>query len=59
MPNNDVNEQKRKIYQKPEMTIIDLAADEVLAAGCKTTTTSGAPGIPLCFTGGGCAGIGS
>jgi hypothetical protein len=59
MPNNDVNEQKRKIYQKPELTIIDLAAEEVLAGGCKTPTTMAAPGNPFCVLTGGCAGIGS
>ncbi|MCU0600576.1 MAG: hypothetical protein MUE70_15120 [Desulfobacterales bacterium] len=30
---------KKKPYQKPEINIIDLAADEVLALGCKTPTT--------------------
>jgi hypothetical protein len=59
MPNNDVNERKRKIYQKPEITIIDLAADEVLAGGCKTVSTTAAPGTPFCVAMGGCASIGS
>jgi hypothetical protein len=30
---------KKKPYQKPEIKIIDLVADEVLAIGCKTPTT--------------------
>ena len=33
---------KKKIYQKPELKIIDLAADEVLGVGCKTSSTAAA-----------------
>ena len=59
MPTNDLDEPKRKIYQKPEITIIDLAADEVLATGCKTAVTTAAPGTPFCVAMGGCSVIGS
>ena len=31
--------QKRKAYEKPNIRVIELAADEVLAAGCKMSTT--------------------
>ena len=55
----DENKAQKKDYQKPEVTIIDLAADEVLATGCKTASTSAAPGTPLCVAVGGCATIGS
>jgi hypothetical protein len=59
MSTNDLDEPKRKIYQKPEITIIDLAADEVLATGCKAVSTPAAPGTPFCVAMGGCATIGS
>jgi hypothetical protein len=32
---------EKKIYQKPEIKVIDLAAEEVLAVGCKTATRPG------------------
>ncbi len=30
-------EEKKKTYEKPRLRIIELAAEEVLAAGCKLT----------------------
>ena len=29
-------EKEKKIYEKPELRIIELAAEEVLSVGCKT-----------------------
>jgi hypothetical protein len=58
MTTDEIQKQKKN-YQKPEVTVIDLAADEVLAAGCKSATTAAAPGTPLCVDFGGCAVIGS
>ena len=47
-----------KTYEKPQLRIIELAAEEVLAAGCKTASGGSAVGgVPPCFTRP-CAGIG-
>ncbi|MGC2064325.1 MAG: hypothetical protein WA610_15245 [Thermodesulfovibrionales bacterium] len=54
------NEQNSKIaYEKPRLSIIELAAEEVLAAGCKTVSGGGSLpiAVPCNFTG--CAGLGS
>lgn len=58
MTTDEIKDQKKK-YEKPEVTVIDLAADEVLAAGCKTASTTAAPGTPFCVDIGGCSVIGS
>lgn len=34
-----------KAYQKPEVTVVGLAADEVLSVGCKTQVSPGV-GLP-------------
>jgi hypothetical protein len=31
-------EEKKKTYEKPRLRIIELAAEEVLASGCKLTS---------------------
>ncbi len=36
-------EKEKQPYKKPSITVVDLAADEVLAVGCKTGS-SGPPG---------------
>ena len=50
----------RKAYEKPQIKIIELAAEEVLAAGCKLASggLSAVGGAPPCTTRP-CAGIGS
>jgi hypothetical protein len=40
-------EKTKKPYEKPRLRIIELAAEEVLAVGCKTAGT-GAFGLPTC-----------
>jgi hypothetical protein len=42
---------EKKPYQKPEIEVIDLAAEEVMAVGCKTTVSrgTGAPSQPNCI----------
>ncbi len=44
-------EKGKKKYQKPEIKTIDLAAEEVLAIGCKTPTTvpAGSSSGPGCL----------
>jgi hypothetical protein len=54
----DTAKEQKKAYQKPEIAVIDLAADEVLAAGCKSPTGSGNPALPNCLNAS-CASIGS
>lgn len=51
--NSNFREKEKKPYEKPEIRAIDLAADEVLAVGCKTPTTfpvSGGGPAPGCLT---------
>ena len=38
----------RRPYEKPELKVIELAAEEVLATGCKNLTSFGF-GQPVCF----------
>ena len=38
MPNKDNNKQS---YEKPKLRMIELAADEVMATGCKTLGPAG------------------
>ena len=37
----------RKPYTRPLLARVDLAADEVLAQGCKMLTSGNAPGLTL------------
>ncbi len=53
------SEEKKKVYEKPRLRIIELAADEVLATGCKLVSGGFAAGATPCFPGNGCAGEGS
>lgn len=56
---NKKNEQNsKKPYEKPRLRIIELAAEEVLAAGCKTFGGGATVPVSPCDTGG-CAGLGS
>ncbi len=50
---------KKKPYQKPEIRVIDLAAEEVLAVGCKTATHPGTGLSPITCVASPCAAIGS
>jgi hypothetical protein len=49
----------KKAYEKPQIRIIELAADEILAAGCKTNSASPAVGGGVTCAVRGCAAIGS
>jgi len=48
----------RQPYEKPRLRSFPLAADEVLAKGCKTTTPGSGPTGANCAAGG-CFNIGS
>jgi hypothetical protein len=47
---------EKKPYQKPELKVIDLVAEEVLASGCKG---AGAGPLNACVSATPCAGFGS
>jgi len=49
---------EKKAYEKPRLRIIELAAEEVLSAGCKLASGGFAFGVTPCM-GNRCAGIGS
>ena len=51
-------EQKER-YEKPELEIIELQPNEVLAVGCKTVAGSNVTGPPSCGSGAGCNTVGS
>jgi len=54
------NKEQKKTYLKPELQKIDLAADEVMALGCKTSGTPGStPGGATCGLGAVCSALGS
>ena len=56
---NDKELSKRQ-YKKPRLRIIELAADEVLAANCKIVDPNQFnPGFPACGIAQGCAGPGT
>jgi hypothetical protein len=54
---NDDN--SKRTYEKPRLRVIELAAEEVLAGGCKLNFGFGAHGSPVSCIAAGCAGIGS
>jgi hypothetical protein len=47
MTNTDKTPAAKRIYQKPKLRVIELAADEVLAAGCKVESGTSGPGKPV------------
>ena len=49
METKDILDDDRQMYQKPQMTVIELSADEVLAIGCKTTSgKASGSNVPPC-----------
>ncbi|MFZ5905900.1 MAG: hypothetical protein ACOYVJ_00645 [Nitrospirota bacterium] len=50
---------QKQPYEKPRLRVIDLTAEEVLAVGCKTTSSGNAPGKPPPCMRAGCAKLGS
>jgi len=50
-------ETKKKPYTKPQLRIIELKAEEVLSAGCKSSTSAGKNGANCLATR--CGGLGS
>ncbi len=55
-----VQDQKGKQeYVSPRLRIIELSAEETLAAGCKMASGGSASGAPINCTMNGCAGDGS
>ena len=51
---------EKEPYEKPRLRVIELAADEVLAVGCKAPGLNFAVGgQPSCGVGAGCVSLGS
>lgn len=57
-PDQQIMQPKRP-YQKPRLRTIELAAEEVLAVGCKATAGIGGFGNPVSCTAAGCSSPGS
>jgi len=57
MDSNRMNEESKRPYEKPALRVIELAADEVLAVGCKNNTAPARLGV-TCLANR-CAGSGS
>lgn len=55
----DKNEKVKKKYTKPFLRRIELATDEVLATGCKTSGGRAWPGLPDCGLVNSCVSSGS
>ena len=53
-----MEKKKKEKYEKPQLRVIELKADEVLAVGCKLSGGPGGPILPTC-TGSGCVDAGS
>lgn len=49
--------QKKRAYEKPRLRVIELAAEEVLAIGCKTNSESASGSTPCWLNG--CSQLGS
>lgn len=59
MKNDDEKKESRREYEKPRLRTIELAAEEVLAVGCKTVSGGTAfGGGPTCMVRN-CSGRGS
>lgn len=44
------SDSSKRRYEKPRLRVIELAADEVLAVGCKTDSGGTNVGPPTCVT---------
>jgi hypothetical protein len=51
------NKEGKRHYEKPMLRIIELAADEILAVGCKTPSSGNTGGVTCSSNG--CAAYGS
>lgn len=60
MVTNEMKAKEKNAYQKPEITVIDLAAEEVLGVNCKSPGAQGLPGgVGSCLLNAPCTTIGS
>ncbi len=56
---NEPKRKRRARYQKPKLRVIDLAAEEVLGIGCKTSSANGGGPLGATRTANNCLQIGS
>jgi hypothetical protein len=59
MANNSKKKLLKSAYEKPRLHVIELAAEEVLAAGCKVPGGANNVGRPSCGLGNRCSTRGS
>jgi len=59
MGNNTKKKLVKSVYEKPRLHVIELAAEEVLAAGCKMPAGAANVGRPSCGIGNRCSTTGS
>jgi hypothetical protein len=59
MKSDETKEDQKRLYEKPRLRTIELAAEEVLAIGCKTAGDFAAGGNPICGVGNNCIQLGS
>jgi hypothetical protein len=51
MKPDQAKQKEKRVYEKPRLRTIELAAEEVLAAGCKTESGGVNPVPPSCYLG--------
>jgi len=59
MANNTKKKHLKAAYEKPQLNVIELAAEEVLATGCKMPGGANNVGRPSCGIGNRCSTRGS
>jgi hypothetical protein len=59
MQPEQTGEKKKRVYKKPRLRTIELAAEEVLAVGCKLASGGEAPLSEISCTANNCSGAGS
>ena len=52
-------EPQKELYERPELRIIELAAEEVLAVGCKSPGPTNNVGFAACGVGANCVSLGT
>jgi hypothetical protein len=56
---NESQNQKKKVYERPRVTVISLRPEEAVLGHCKSMSSAGPVGGTCHMSGGNCQGIGS